>query len=60
MSNPVVHAERSAKKWGGQPADYLAIHQWLDVVTYCYTFLTAYSSGSSFCPTTLRGRRWPV
>lgn len=30
MSNPVIHAERSAKKWGGVPADYLAIHQWLD------------------------------
>lgn len=30
MSNPLVHAERSAKKWGGRPEDYLAIHQWLD------------------------------
>ena len=30
MSNPLVHAERSAKKWGGTPADYLAVHQWFD------------------------------
>ena len=30
MSNPLVHAERSAKKWGGQPSDYLHVHQWFD------------------------------
>lgn len=30
MSNPLVHAERSAKKWGGAADDYLPIHQWLD------------------------------
>lgn len=30
MSNPLVHAERSAKKWGGRADDYLAIHQWFD------------------------------
>jgi hypothetical protein len=30
MSNPLVHAERSAQKWGGVPADYLAPHQWFD------------------------------
>ena len=30
MSNPLVHAERSARKWGGIPEDYLAIHQWFD------------------------------
>jgi hypothetical protein len=30
MSNPLVHAERSAKKWGGKSEDYLAVHQWLD------------------------------
>lgn len=31
MSNPLVHAERSAQKWGGTPADYLKVHQWFDV-----------------------------
>lgn len=30
MSNPVVHAERSARKWGGSASDYLALHQWFD------------------------------
>ena len=30
MSNPLVHAERSAKKWGGTAEDYLTIHQWFD------------------------------
>ena len=30
MSNPVVHAERSARKWGGSATDYLALHQWFD------------------------------
>lgn len=30
MSNPLVHAERSARHWGGLAADYLSLHQWLD------------------------------
>lgn len=30
MSNPLVHAERSAKKWSGTADDYLALHQWMD------------------------------
>lgn len=30
MSNPLVHAERSARQWGGEAADYLPIHQWFD------------------------------
>ena len=30
MSNPLVHAERSAKTWGGTAQDYLALHQWFD------------------------------
>ena len=30
MSNPLVHAERSARKWGGTAQDYLAVHQWFD------------------------------
>ena len=38
MSNPLVHAERSAKKWGGTAQDYLALHQWFDVSTYCGSF----------------------
>jgi len=30
MSNPLVHAERSARKWGGSPDLYLPIHRWFD------------------------------
>ncbi|MBS1983329.1 MAG: hypothetical protein JST16_04080 [Bdellovibrionales bacterium] len=30
MSNPLVHAERSARKWGGGADDYLPLHQWFD------------------------------
>jgi hypothetical protein len=32
LSNAYIHAERSAKKWGGEPQDYLAIHRWIDQV----------------------------
>lgn len=30
MSHPQIHAERSARKWGGAPADYFPIHAWFD------------------------------
>lgn len=30
MSNPLVHAERSVRHWGGTVPDYLPLHQWLD------------------------------
>lgn len=30
MSNPLVHAERAAQKWGGVPEDYLPMHKWFD------------------------------
>lgn len=30
MSNPLVHAERSVRKWGGTAFDYLELHQWFD------------------------------
>lgn len=30
MSNPLVHAERAAQKWGGVPEDYLRVHQFFD------------------------------
>ncbi len=28
---PWIHAESSARKWGGDPADYIALHEWFDV-----------------------------
>lgn len=27
---PLIHAKSSAKKWGGEPEDYLAIHDFMD------------------------------
>ena len=30
MSNPQVHAERSACKWGGSADDYPPLHQWFN------------------------------
>ena len=27
---PLIHAQNSAKKWGGLPCDYLEIHNWFD------------------------------
>ena len=30
MAHPYEHARSSAKKWGGEPEDYLEIHDWFD------------------------------
>jgi hypothetical protein len=30
MSHPIEHAQNSARKFGGKPEDYLAIHRWFD------------------------------
>ena len=30
MANPYHHAVSSAKKWGGVPEDYQAVHDWFD------------------------------
>lgn len=30
MAHPLHHAQSSARKFGGVPEDYLAIHQWFD------------------------------
>jgi hypothetical protein len=30
MAHPLRHAESSARKFGGRPEDYLAIHRWFD------------------------------
>lgn len=31
MSKPYIHAKSSAKKYGGQPEDYLEIHSFMDI-----------------------------
>lgn len=30
MAHPIEHAQNSAKKFGGKPEDYLAIHGWFE------------------------------
>lgn len=30
MSHPYDHSRSSAKKWGGQPEEYLQYHEWFD------------------------------
>jgi hypothetical protein len=30
MAHPLFHAKSSARKYGGKPDDYLAIHNWFD------------------------------
>jgi len=30
MAHPLKHAQSSAKKFGGQVEDYLAVHKWFD------------------------------
>ena len=30
MAHPLKHAQRSAKRFGGKPEDYLPIHDWFD------------------------------
>jgi hypothetical protein len=30
MAHPFKHAESSARRFGGKPEDYLAIHNWFD------------------------------
>jgi hypothetical protein len=35
MTHPVFHAESSARRFGGVPADYQGIHDWLDATKEC-------------------------
>lgn len=30
MAHPMIHAESSAKKFGGQASDYIMLHEWFD------------------------------
>jgi hypothetical protein len=30
MSHPYEHAKSSARKWGGEPLEYMHIHEWFD------------------------------
>jgi hypothetical protein len=39
MAHPYHHAVRSARLFGGRPEDYLAIHDWFDVMWTSKPFL---------------------
>ena len=40
MAHPNIHAQSSAKKFGGKPEDYIHLHQWLDETKgWCGDFL---------------------
>ena len=36
MAHPIHHALSSAKRFGGEPGDYQAIHDWLDATKELY------------------------
>jgi hypothetical protein len=36
MAHPYHHAVSTARKWGGQPADYQAVHDWFDATKAHY------------------------
>lgn len=36
MTAPCFHAESTARVFGGEPSDYIAIHNWLDEPKACF------------------------
>lgn len=40
MSKPWVHAQSSAKRWGGTPDDYIAIHEKIDSTKMAHAEVT--------------------
>lgn len=40
MAHPLHHAESSARRYGGVPGDYQAIHDWFDLSKAHYAFFT--------------------
>ena len=44
MTHTYYHAKSSARVFGGQPEDYLAIHNWFDATTQRWTFEPAHWS----------------
>jgi hypothetical protein len=40
MAHPYDHARSSAKKWGGEPEEYMHIHNWFDETKSWYAHST--------------------
>lgn len=36
MSHPHYHIESSARRFGGKPEDYMALHNWFDATKECF------------------------
>jgi hypothetical protein len=36
VSHPHYHSESSARKFGGRPEDYIALHNWFDATKECF------------------------
>jgi hypothetical protein len=54
MANPFHHAVSSVRKWGGEPEDYLAIHEWFDeskahLANFRHRALRHHSQGIYWC-----------
>jgi hypothetical protein len=54
MAHPFHHAERSARLFGGQPEDYLRIHDWFDeskahIADFRHRALRHHSEGIFLC-----------
>lgn len=73
MTAPYYHAESSARKWGGNPEDYLEVHRWFDVESkrsfcdYRHRALRHHAEGIDLCEsvfgvtiTNSEGRKVPV
>lgn len=72
MAHPYHHAVRSAKLFGGQPEDYLAIHDWFDeskahIADVRHRALRHHSEGIFLCEaifgatiSTCEGKKVPV
>jgi hypothetical protein len=40
VAKPTIHARSSARRWGGQPEDYLAIHEKIDSTKMAHAEVT--------------------
>jgi hypothetical protein len=54
MADPWHHAVSSARKWGGEPEDYLPIHKWFDgsktiICDFRHRALRHHAEGISLC-----------
>ena len=47
MAHSYHHAVSSARKFGGVPEDYIAVHAWLDVIWTRKSFLPLFGERSS-------------